>query len=156
MSDPAAFPAVRYVEAEVEGRPIRMAVVRTARGVWVGWPGGAQFFTAERPRADAQRSDVAEVRAPMTGRVARVLVAPGGAVKADEALVILQAMKMEYRLTAPQAGTVEQVLCAEGEMVDLGATLVTLAAAETGASRAVPAPRKPVPAARAPRRKGRR
>lgn len=108
-------------------RTARLKVVRTARGVWVGWPGGAKFFGAERRDAARGFDDSAEVRAPMTGRVVQVAVAPGATVRADDLLVILQAMKMEYRLTAPRGGTVERVLCAEGQMVDLGSTLVALA-----------------------------
>jgi 3-methylcrotonyl-CoA carboxylase alpha subunit len=107
----------------------RLRVVRTANGVWVGWPGGAKFFEPERPGASAREGSddgPAEVRAPMTARVVKVEARAGGQVVADEVLVILQAMKMEYRLTAPRAGRVEAIHCAEGEMVDLGRTLVTL------------------------------
>ncbi|HKQ96703.1 MAG TPA: acetyl-CoA carboxylase biotin carboxyl carrier protein subunit, partial [Candidatus Polarisedimenticolia bacterium] len=100
-------------------------------GVWVGWPGGTRFFTAESGDASAAAGGAADVRAPMTGRVIKVVVSPGDTVAADQALLILQAMKMEYRLTAPLAGRVERIACAEGEMVDLGALLVTLAPAES-------------------------
>jgi acetyl/propionyl-CoA carboxylase alpha subunit len=123
---------VSFIHVEHEGRRVRLAVVRTARGVWVGWPGGARFFGPERTSAEASADAPAEVRAPMTGRVVRVAVSPGGAVKADDLLLILQAMKMEYRLTAPRDGVVARVHCAEGEMVDLGATLVSLAPPPSG------------------------
>jgi 3-methylcrotonyl-CoA carboxylase alpha subunit len=108
----------------------RLRVVRTAHGVWVGWPGGAKFFEPERPDALARGADgegPSEIRAPMTARVVKVAVGTGSDVAADEVLVILQAMKMEYRLMAPRAGRVEAIHCAEGEMVDLGTPLVTLA-----------------------------
>jgi biotin carboxyl carrier protein len=118
---------VSFIRFEDAGRRIRLAVARTARGVWVGWPGGARFFGPERTESAAGPSATAEVRAPMTGRVVKVAVEPGRDVKADEVLVILQAMKMEYRLTSPRAGIVDKVFCAEGQMVDLGATLVALA-----------------------------
>ncbi|HET8947669.1 MAG TPA: acetyl-CoA carboxylase biotin carboxyl carrier protein subunit [Candidatus Polarisedimenticolia bacterium] len=108
----------------------RLRVVRTASGVWVGWPGGAKFFERERPGAAARGADgdgPSEIRAPMTARVVKLAVGAGSDVAADDLLVILQAMKMEYRLTAPRAGRVESIHCAEGEMVDLGSPLVTLA-----------------------------
>lgn len=112
---------------------LRLKVVRTPSGVWVGWPGGAKFFAPERPGAAAGGADGAsDVRAPMTGRVVKVPARPGAQVLADEVLVILQAMKMEYRLTSPRAGTIARIHCAEGEMVDLGATLVTLVPAGHG------------------------
>jgi 3-methylcrotonyl-CoA carboxylase alpha subunit len=129
-----------FVRVDEAGRSVRLAVVRTASGVWVGWPGGARFFTREDRRQTAAAADgPQEVRAPMTGRVVKIAVATGLAVVADDLLVILQAMKMEYRLTAPHAGVVDRVDCAEGEMVELGALLVTFRPEE---STAPPARRK--------------
>ena len=116
-----------FIEFEHEGRQLRLAVVRTAAGVWVGWPGGAKFFAPERPGSAARRPAAKEVRAPMTGKIVSIVVATGDAVAGDDLLVILEAMKMEYRLTAPYAGTVEAIQCREGELVDLGSTLVRLA-----------------------------
>ena len=116
----------------------RLRVVRTANGVWVGWPGGAKFFERERPGAASLGADgdgPSEIRAPMTARVVKVAVGAGKDVAADEVLVILQAMKMEYRLTAPRAGRVDAIHCEEGEMVDLGKPLVTLAPPGAAGSR---------------------
>jgi 3-methylcrotonyl-CoA carboxylase alpha subunit len=124
---------VSFVHVEHEGRRLRLAVIRTARGVWVGWPGGARLFVPERAAAAAGAGASSEVRAPMTARVVTVAVAPGRVVRTDDLLLILHAMKMEYRLTAPRDGVVERVACAEGEMVDLGATLVTLGPVPVGA-----------------------
>jgi len=137
---------------ETDGRRVRLAVVRTARGVWVGWPGGAKFFGPERNEATAHGAAPPEIRAPMTGRVVKVPVEPGCRVKVDDVLVILQAMKMEYRLTAPGDGVVETVTCAEGDMVELGATLVTLAPAEEPAAPAPVAPKSPAGRPRQKRR----
>jgi 3-methylcrotonyl-CoA carboxylase alpha subunit len=67
-----------------------------------------------------------DLRAPMTGKVVKVTAAPGAAVRAGEVLIILEAMKMEYRLVAPRDGTVESVGCKEGDRVDLGHVVVTL------------------------------
>ena len=69
-----------------------------------------------------------DVRAPLTGKVIQVRVAPGDAVAADDLLVVLEAMKMEYRLTAPRDGIIDSVACAEGELVDQGTSLIHLKA----------------------------
>lgn len=112
---------------ELEGRKVRVAVARGPRGVWVGWPGGAAYVQrAEQARAGGAAAEDS-VSAPMTGKVVMVRVAPGDVVKTDDVLVVLEAMKMEYRLTAPRDGTVRAVSCKAGELVDLGATLVELA-----------------------------
>ncbi|MFS0826866.1 acetyl/propionyl/methylcrotonyl-CoA carboxylase subunit alpha [Pseudomonas phoenicis] len=64
--------------------------------------------------------------APMNGSIVRVLVTPGQAVEAGAALVVLEAMKMEHSIRAPEAGVVSALLCAEGEMVSEGTLLVAL------------------------------
>jgi biotin carboxyl carrier protein len=126
---------VNWIVFEHQGRRVRLAVARSGPGVWVGWPGGARYFGPEgREAAGSSGARGNEVRAPMTGKVVRVAAAPGRKVAAGEVLVVLEAMKMEYRLVAPREGTVESVRCREGERVDLGATLVTLGSAPEGTS----------------------
>jgi biotin carboxyl carrier protein len=119
-------------------RRCRVAVARRPGGLHVSYPGGAAVVVdaAARSRLDAARRGQlggkagietgSEVRAPMTGRVIEVSVAVGDKVAAQDPLVVLEAMKMEYRLVAPQAGTVATVACKTGTLVDLGALLVTL------------------------------
>jgi acetyl/propionyl-CoA carboxylase alpha subunit len=80
---------------------------------------------AGRPSGPAAR-ETREIRAPMTGKVVRVAVAAGSSVRLNDVLVVLEAMKMEYRLSAPRDGTVQSVRCQEGELVDLDRLLVTL------------------------------
>ncbi|TYO84861.1 acetyl/propionyl/methylcrotonyl-CoA carboxylase subunit alpha [Oceanicella actignis] len=64
--------------------------------------------------------------APMPGLVKAVFVAPGDAVKSGDALIVMEAMKMEHRLTAPRDGVVASVACAPGAQVAEGAVLLTL------------------------------
>jgi 3-methylcrotonyl-CoA carboxylase alpha subunit len=116
-----------WIEVEIQGRKIRVAIVRAGEGVWAGWPGQARYLGPERAISQGSGAVEREVRAPMTGRVVSVAARPGARVVAAEVLVILEAMKMEYRLVAPRDGTIESVGCKEGERVDLGHVLVTLA-----------------------------
>ncbi|MFB3853482.1 MAG: biotin/lipoyl-containing protein [Vicinamibacterales bacterium] len=74
----------------------------------------------------AEESSVVHVLAPMPGRVVRVLVRPGDLVAARQALVVIEAMKMENELRAPRAGRVAEVLAEPGASVDSGRLLVVL------------------------------
>ena len=67
----------------------------------------------------------------MTGKIVSVEVAEGASVADGQLVVVMEAMKMEYRLSAPHAGVIESIHCQPGELVDLGTTLVTLAETET-------------------------
>jgi 3-methylcrotonyl-CoA carboxylase alpha subunit len=64
--------------------------------------------------------------APMPGRIVKVMTKPGAKVGKGEALLILEAMKMEHTITAPKPGRVKAVHYAAGEQVLEGAELVTL------------------------------
>lgn len=66
------------------------------------------------------------LKAPMPGRVVRVLVAVGQAVERGAPVVIVEAMKMENEMHAPASGTVLKVHVAEGATVDAGQLLVEL------------------------------
>jgi acetyl/propionyl-CoA carboxylase alpha subunit len=74
--------------------------------------------------------------APMPGKVVRVLVEAGQLVERGAPLIILEAMKMEHTLAAPDDGTVESVRCADGDLVDAGVVLVTLSEAGDGSEAA--------------------
>jgi 3-methylcrotonyl-CoA carboxylase alpha subunit len=116
----------------IDGVARRMSVVRDAGRVIVIADGVNHVFTlVDRmaPPASALGSG-GRVTAPIPGRVAGVLVAVGDAVARGQALVVLEAMKMELSLTAPADGVVSLLRCAVGDMVDEGRELVELAAAD--------------------------
>jgi biotin carboxyl carrier protein len=74
-----------------------------------------------------QKSGPFAVRSPMPGKVVKVLVEPGAAVKAGQGLVVVEAMKMENEMRAPRDGTVAEVAVREGQAVEAGETLASLA-----------------------------
>jgi biotin carboxyl carrier protein len=62
----------------------------------------------------------------MPGTIAEILVEVGDQVKADEELIILEAMKMENAILAPAAGTVKEIKVAEEDKVDTNQVLIVL------------------------------
>jgi biotin carboxyl carrier protein len=97
---------------------------------------GARTFTLrlrdERTRAleqlagGARHTGDAVIRAPMPGLVSNVLVAEGQTVKRGQAVVVLEAMKMENDLATPRPGVVKSVRAAKGQTVNQGDTLVVV------------------------------
>jgi biotin carboxyl carrier protein len=133
-----------WVEIRGAGDPVRCAVSVSARQIWVACRGVT--YVLERAQREAARQEGAtsedEIRAPMTGRVVRVAVTQGMAVRDGDLLLTIEAMKMEFKLTAPEDGTVAEIRCAEGDRVELGQLLARLlpeAAAGAGSSAAGPA-----------------
>jgi biotin carboxyl carrier protein len=64
--------------------------------------------------------------APMPGKIVRVCVTPGEAVRARQTLVVIEAMKMENELKAARDGTVGELPAREGASVDAGTLLVVI------------------------------
>ncbi len=65
---------------------------------------------------------------PVTGNVWRVHVAAGDRIEAGQALVVMEAMKMEVPVLAESAGVVVEVLCGEGSSVAAGEPLIVVRA----------------------------
>ena len=64
--------------------------------------------------------------APMQGTIVKVLVEQGQSVKTGEAIVVLEAMKMENSILAHADGTVEDLKVKQGQSVETGATLAVI------------------------------
>jgi biotin carboxyl carrier protein len=62
----------------------------------------------------------------MPGLVMQVLVKEGEQVERGQALALLEAMKMELKISAPFAGRVRRINCAPGQVVERGQVLVEL------------------------------
>ena len=66
------------------------------------------------------------VTCPMPGVIFDVLVSEGQKVEADQPVLILEAMKMENEILAPEAGTVKKVAVKKGDSVEAEALLIEL------------------------------
>ena len=69
-----------------------------------------------------------QLTAPMPGKVIAMLVSPGERVSQGQTVAVMEAMKMEHSLQAPQSGVVDQILYAVGDQVPEGAELLRLKA----------------------------
>lgn len=144
------------VTARVAGREYRLSVLEPQRGVYSILPQGeggrsieaivserdgvysvrvrsrvfeASIETTGRPgagRTSGAAGGRQVLKSVMPGRIVRVLVEPGAAVRRGQGIIVVEAMKMENELGSPGDGVVKEILAAAGDRVEAGATLAII------------------------------
>ena len=66
------------------------------------------------------------IEAPMPGKILDVKASVGQAVKYGQAVIVMEAMKMETEIVAPADGTISQILVKTGDAVETGTAMVVL------------------------------
>jgi 3-methylcrotonyl-CoA carboxylase alpha subunit len=123
-----------HIEALVDGCRAQASVARDPKRdrLFVAGIGRhvevAAFDLLRRDPDEGMHS--ASLAAPMSGKIVRVFVGPGDAVKKGDRLLILEAMKMEHAMTAGFDAVVTSLAAGEGEQVAEGQILAVLEAAE--------------------------
>lgn len=107
---------VTVEEGGAGSAPVRAAAPKAA-------PKDAPAAKAAAPAAGAGS---VEVKASVPGKVFKIEAAAGTAVKAGDPIVVLEAMKMEIPVVAPQDGTVAGINVAVGDSVENGDVLATM------------------------------
>jgi len=127
-SAPKAQLTGEQLVVEQEGLRRQHRAIRRGDNLYLEWDGELRCVQRVNPIAEAEASHAHHggLTAPMNGSIVRVLVEAGQHVEAGTALVVLEAMKMEHSIRAPQAGVVKSLYCSEGELVSEGTALVEL------------------------------
>ncbi len=109
---------VTVEEAGAGSAPAKSAAAPVAR------PAAAPAKPAAKPAASGAGS--IEVKAGAAGKVFKIEANVGQSVKKGDAVVIIEAMKMEIPVVAPEDGTVASIDVAVGDAIESGAVLATL------------------------------
>ena len=88
-------------------------------------PVAAPKVAPAAPKAAAGAGSI-QVKAGAAGKVFKVVASVGQSVKAGDAVVIIEAMKMEIPVVAPEDGTVASIDVAVGDAIESGAVIATL------------------------------
>ena len=89
-------------------------------------PKTAPVAVPAAPAAPAAGAGSVEVKAGAAGKVFKLEASVGQSVKKGDAVVIIEAMKMEIPVVAPEDGTVASINVAVGDAIESGAVLATL------------------------------
>jgi biotin carboxyl carrier protein len=106
--------------------PRRSHAVASGDTRWVFVDGEVYEFEVQRPGRRGASSHHASLSAPMPATVRRINVVPGARVSKGDTLLVLEAMKMELPVRAPDDGVVTAVSCKEGDLVQAGVPLLEI------------------------------
>lgn len=112
-----------WIIAESPTGERRRLAVHEERGRFSANVGGRLLFgevTVEERGAGVGAGAGSELSAQFPGKVRKVLVADGAAVESGQALLLIEAMKMEFAINSPGAGRIKRVLVKEGQQLSPG------------------------------------
>ena len=112
--------------AYVQGVPVAVAPVAAPAPAPVAAAPAPAPKPAPAPAAAPSSSGGVDIVSPMPGKVFKLVAQPGEQVAEGQVVMILEAMKMENEIVAPQAGTVDAILVKEGDLVETDTVLATL------------------------------
>jgi biotin carboxyl carrier protein len=119
---------LKLIEVEFQGRKIRVPAMKSQGRLWFHFNGESHVIDvdngARRGGGDKTGTKPGQIAAPMPGKITKVWVSRGDSVNRGQALVVMEAMKMEYTLEADHDGKVIDVSVAVGQQVALGQLLV--------------------------------
>ena len=133
VSVDSAFGRDGVLSLLIDGRSYRCVLDRGPQGDAVTVGGKRYAFAVEDPRSLRSRRGAAAgadgpraVKAPMPGRVVRVMCAVGDVVEEKQGLIVIEAMKMQNELKSPKAGKVVKLAVGVGDTVGAGDQLVVV------------------------------
>lgn len=117
-----------WITVDVQGKPTRVPAMKYQNRLWFHLNGETHVVdlstASRRAGGDKSKTHPGVITAPMPGKVTKVSVQKNDSVVKGQALVVMEAMKMEYTLEADGDGKVNEVNVQAGAQVNLGEVLV--------------------------------
>ena len=120
---------MNFLELEHNGEWVRLWAERRGVEIWVHFNGKSFVYEetgSKKVSSQKTRLGSGMILAPMPGKIIKVHVREGERVQVGQVTVVMEAMKMEYRLCAEISGQIEKLSCVQGSQVALGQELVVI------------------------------
>lgn len=126
---------MRKLRFEIDGQTLEGRAAFAKGVLWVHMNGETFVVEPEegsrsRRGRSAAKAHAGEISAPMPGKIIKVMAKDGESVTEGQALIVMEAMKMEYTLKAQSGGRVKSVRAQAGDQVALGQILLELEASQ--------------------------
>lgn len=116
----------RKIKIHQGGQIIIANVIKDKDTWWVNINGRTLTYTSAEGKRSGAKITQGSLQAPMPGTILDVQVSVGQSVEVGQNLLIMEAMKMEHKITAPFKGIVKQINCKKSQKVERGFVLIEL------------------------------
>lgn len=119
------------VSVKIKGVEHKVQAELIGTELWVHHAGrtfNVDTQSGRKSRKKAAGGNSNQILAPMPGKITKLLLNPETVVQAGQAVLVMEAMKMEYTLKSDIEGVIESIHCEVGDQVTLGKVLVKLKA----------------------------
>lgn len=116
---------MNFLELEYKGKTIRLWAELRGGETWIHYEGHS-FVYEEKPQASRSKrvkKGNGELISPIPGKIIKIYTKSGESVEVGQVVLVIEAMKMEYRICADISGRLEELFCQEGDQVSLGQKL---------------------------------
>ncbi len=119
---------MKKLSIEVDGKMRTAFVEKVGDQLWAQIEGRSFNYSPSRRKSGQSEAstDPTKILSPMPGKITKVSVAVGDTVEENQALIVMEAMKMEYTLSSQINSEVVKLNVNVGDQVELGALLVEL------------------------------
>lgn len=118
LSQPHVYPY------SIRTNEVSLAIESWSQKKWRAVDGSSTVSVESIGFGKASQEDQDTIQSQMPGRILKVLVQPGEKVKADQTLLIVEAMKMENEIRATSPAVVKEVKVQEGDSIESGTLLI--------------------------------
>ena len=121
-----------YLKIKLNGIELSVRAQRIGRQLWFKLNGTVYNVDINDltenfgSRRGSKNSSPEQIKAPMPGKVTKVFISEGEKVRKAQALLVMEAMKMEYTLKCDIDGAVQKIMVQVGDQVQLGHMLIQL------------------------------
>jgi 3-methylcrotonyl-CoA carboxylase alpha subunit len=128
LEDATPSNAAYCLRVTLDGRDYGGTVVLHETRAYVFASGCTHILDLPDPLAQAQdtQAELGALTAPMPGKIVSIAVQAGARVQKGQALLVMEAMKMEHTISAPVQGQVQEIFYQVGDQVPEGVELVSM------------------------------
>ena len=121
---------MKFLELENQGKIVRLWAEKRDSETWIHFNHHNWVYKEDvqkkTKQTSLQKTPSGVISSPMPGKIVKIHSQLGEKVKMGQVIIVIEAMKMEYRLCAGISGKIEKLSCSEGDQVHLGQQLAFL------------------------------